>query len=180
MGKMAVSFKDSLDAFKTVDSELAQLQAAFSEAELLKVMGAATKQMIPDVRAALERSYDASGVGTRTGILRKVVATNAIISAGPFGFRVEYGAKASYPAGGGNVYANASSKKYGAIYGKGGAKLSARLKKKLLATPGAVRSVSGFPDFYEFRQADIKSLQSKFVTIIKTLLIKRSKLLRAS
>ena len=162
--RISLTLNSSSDALAMADKHLNQLVTMFTEKELLRVMHQTTIEMVPDVRAALQYSFNQSGVQDVTGKLRRVVATDAVITAGPFGFRCEYGPKINYTKeeGGGNIYASASSKKYGAIYGKGGAKLSAGLKKKLLATPGAVRHSAPIPDFFEFLPASIKHLADLF------------------
>jgi len=109
-------------AVDSVDRQLAAYASRFSRPVLLRIMEKAAKAMIPDVRKALENSYDASGFREVTGKLKDAVARKAIIIAGPFGFRVEYAAGIKYDKKKGetkepgNVYASASAKKYGAVY----------------------------------------------------------------
>lgn len=116
-GRMIQAMDGARDAMLATDTELGALSKRFSTPVLLRIMDKATHAMIPDVRKALENSYQASGLKVVTGKLRDVVATKAIILAGPFGFRIEYGQGVKYDKKhGGNAYASASAKKYGAVY----------------------------------------------------------------
>lgn len=120
-GRMILAMDAARDVMTKTDSQLGAAAKRLSTPVLLKLMETATRTMVPDVRQALENSYRASGFKTVTGKLREVVATKAIIIPGPFGFRVEYAQGVKYGKGkgdskGGNVYASASAKKYGAVY----------------------------------------------------------------
>jgi hypothetical protein len=81
-----------------------------------RVTTAVASKLIPFVRAELEKAYDASGLKTDTGALRRASATNAVIEvvAGK-GFLISMARGAKYTKRKGNVYAAAFSHKYGAV-----------------------------------------------------------------
>lgn len=84
------------------------------------VSGRVAAKLLPFVRSQLEASYQASGMATRSGTLRRASATNAIIELTPNGFFISMARGAKYGRSHtgkakGNVYAAAYAHKYGAI-----------------------------------------------------------------
>lgn len=162
MAKLSTLLNQARSKFASTGGALVQQMETIATGRAIPkvVLTSVGMQLRPLVIQELKAEYSRSGLQTRTGELlaaigqAEVVVTPSVVVA-------------LMPRGKGKqFYRKAMALQHGAIHGTGGAKLSARLKKKLLATPGAT-SVTKAYRYFQLSPAAAGRIRARYDELLK-------------
>ena len=141
--------------------------ASLSPRVVYGIRTAALQDIRSEIVEIMGAVYKRSGADVKSGTLWRTCVEDIFLRLCKQGVLIFMASSASYPNGG-NVYASAMSKKFGAVRGlKGGKKT-----KKLLKMAGQVRVTGKLPDFFTLSSADKQRIWSLYMAAVNRRLAK--------
>lgn len=121
-----------------------------------EVLLSAARELIPSIREALDASWTASGIPSRTGALYSAAVTNARIIVTLSGLKISYGDAKEH------VYVYGASQDHGWVSGSGAKGFKKKLKKHFEPGKVGTNTVHAARHFFK---VDVARIQGEYTAI---------------